>query len=78
MYRLRDLKNGQYQIHKNSGPAFEGDLASIFKKAVVMGIQPDEFEEAVIELEAKQHDYAEFGIFGCFLYSMADATKKAA
>jgi hypothetical protein len=55
MYRLRDLKNGMYQIHKKNGPAYEGTPTSIFKTAIKMGIQPGELTYSV---EAMQKDNA--------------------
>lgn len=72
MYRLRDLKNGLYQIHKRDGKAFEGNLEVIKLAAVGMGIKSQEFDIAVFELEYQDHDYAEFGIWGRFVFTQSD------
>ena len=76
MFRLRDLKNGVYQIHKKDGEAFEGTLKAIFRASVELGVRVPDFELAVNEMTKNGHDYAEFGIFGRFIYSATD--RKAA
>lgn len=76
MYRLRDLKNGSYQIHVANGTAFEGSLKAIVKKCVELRLRLPEVQEAIIELHRLNHDYAEFGVFGTFMYTMQD--RKAA
>lgn len=64
MFRLRDLKNGMYQIHKENGGAFEGTPLSIFQQAVKWGVVQKELIIAVNELKEKQHDYADFNDYG--------------
>lgn len=76
MYRLRDLKNGKYQIHVSKGPAFEGDRKSILKKCLAIGIRVSCFRAAVKELRKLDHDYAEFGVFKSFMYTIQDDRKK--
>ena len=72
MFRLRDLKNGFFQIHKQGGPAFEGTPRLLFDKAVMLGIKPQELAYAVQELQKKDDDYAEFGINGTFIFTKKD------
>jgi hypothetical protein len=73
MYRLRDLKNGRYQIHVNNGPAYEGSLTSIVRECTRLGLKFDQVEVAVLELNRLDDDYAEFGVFGHFMYTVRDA-----
>lgn len=60
MFRLRDLKNGLYQIHKKDGPAFEGTPMSIFQEAVKLGVKQEDLVLAAHSLKEKNHDYADF------------------
>ncbi len=64
MFRLRDLKNGLYQIHKQNGQAFEGTPLSIFTQAVKMGVVQKELLVAVEQLKMNSHDYADFNDYG--------------
>lgn len=68
MFRIRDLKNGLYQVHKKNGPAFEGTPNLLFKKAVEMGIQEKELVFAVLRLSNEGHDYADFDGTGRLKY----------
>lgn len=77
MYRLRDLKNGKYQIHAMDGAAYEGDVRPIFKKCIELGLNPAEVEEAILDMKRQNHDYAEFGVFKTYIFS-AKNDKKAA
>ena len=74
--RLRDLKNGLYQIHSKHG-AFEGRLNLIYWKAVKWGINPVDLAFAVKLMKTENHDYANFGVFGGLLYSAKDDETKA-
>lgn len=76
MYRLRDLKNGLWQIHVSNGPAYEGTFSKIYRECVRLGLPHKEIEDAVVELRNNEDDYAEFGVFGTFMFTMRD--KKAA
>lgn len=78
MYRLRDLKNGMYQIHVLDGQAFEGPVRPIFLKCVALGLKPAEVEEAILDMTRLNHDYAEFGVFKTYIFSAKDDKKKAA
>lgn len=77
MYRLRDLKNGKFQIHVKDGEAYEGTLNMILRQCLKIGLDLNEVETAILELEFMGHDYAEFGVFGTFMYSMMDEEKAA-
>jgi hypothetical protein len=68
-YRLRDLKNGQYQIHQQNGQAFEGTWELIDLMAQEMGVDPLSLVIARKELTDNNDDYAEFGIYGTFLFT---------
>lgn len=72
MYRLRDLKNGKFQIHVNNGPAYEGTLKQILRECKRFRMNLDEVEIAIMELHRLDDDYAEFGIFGSFMFTMRD------
>lgn len=68
MYRLRDLKNGLYQIHSSRHrPAYEGTPKSVFALAVQIGVQQDDLVYAVNFLNKNGHDYADFDDSGRFL-----------
>ncbi len=74
--RLRDLKNGLYQIHSTKHGAFEGTLNPIFWEAVKWGVEAKELNYAVKHLNESGDDYADFGVFGSFMFSSKDSTKK--
>lgn len=78
MYRLRDLKNGLFQIHVSEGPAFEGSSKAIFKKCFELGIDYSEIDIAISEINKMNHDFADFGIFGKFIYTGKDSKTRAA
>jgi hypothetical protein len=63
------------QIHSPSG-AFEGTRERIMVKAVNLGVDKDDLLFALEELADTGDDYAEFGIFGKFLFTKRD--RKAA
>ena len=69
MFRLRDLKNGLYQIHKKNGPAYEGTPKLIFKRAVQLGVVEEELTAAVTQLTYYGHDYADFGVYGRLMWT---------
>lgn len=64
MYRLRDMKNGFFQIHQEKGQAFEGTPISVFAAAVKMGVMQKDLAQAVELLQQKNHDYADFNDYG--------------
>lgn len=64
MFRLRDLKNGLYQIHKKNGEAFEGTPKTIFETAIKMGIQPVELTFSVNAMYRDHAHYADFDSSG--------------
>lgn len=67
--RLKDLKNGLYQIHSSKHGAFEGALNPIFWEAVSWGVETKELNYAVKHLAESGDDYADFGVFGSFMFS---------
>lgn len=69
-YRLKDLKNGQYEIHSPKG-AFQGPLKDIYKKSLQLGVEERDLELAVLELNRLGHHSAEFGMAGRFMYTEA-------
>lgn len=69
MFRLKNLKNGFYEIHKSGGPAFQGTPKLIFEKAIELGVHREDLTHAVNELTVKNDDYAEFGMFGRFIFT---------
>jgi hypothetical protein len=68
-YRLRDLKNGLYQIHKKNGPAYEGTRWIVLTTAVKMGIREADLVQAVVALQKLNHDYADFTGYGELRYT---------
>lgn len=72
MFRLRDLKNGLYQIHKENGEAYEGTPFSIFVQAVKMGIVQKDLSVAVVMLKEKGHNYADFNMYGRLKHTKGD------
>lgn len=77
-YRLRDLKNGAYQIHCGDGTAFEGPELAITKACVELGIQESEVQYAKTEMRKFNHDWANFGVNGTFLYTGRDDGRNVA
>lgn len=74
--RIRDLKNGKYQIHFYSGEAFEGSLQQITRLALRKALEFKSFENAIVEMEQTGNTYAEFGIFGTLLYTAQDEVRR--
>lgn len=66
---LKDLKNGLYQIHSEYNGAFEGTISAIFKRIKKWGINENDFIYATRLLKETGDIYADFGIFGRFLYT---------
>lgn len=64
MFRLRDLKNGFYQIHKEKAGAFEGTPTLIFTQAIKWGVVEKELIAAVHMLSRNDDDYADFNDYG--------------
>ena len=70
MYRIKYLPTEmKYQLHSRRDGAFEGDLTSISKKAIEMGLSQDELTIAYTVMNENKHLVAEFGINGSFMYS---------
>lgn len=69
MYRLRDLKNGFYQIHCKNGKAFEGTPKSLFDKALEMGVYQQDLLIAVQTMMKLSHDFADFNEQGRLKYT---------
>ena len=69
MFRLRDLKNGLFQIHKSNGPAYEGTPRSIFDAAIKMGVIEKELVHAVNQLDLRSDDYADFRSDGHLMFT---------
>lgn len=69
MYRLRDQKNGLWQIHSKVYGAFEGPANQIFPQAQKMGVHPYDLKLAINQLVTLNHDYADFGVQGRLIYT---------
>lgn len=75
MYRIKFVPEKLvYQIHSSNYGAFEGDLVSITKKAIEMGLDQDELTTAYETMNENKDTVAEFGINGTFMYSHKKAT----
>lgn len=68
-YRIRDLKNGLYQIHASEGKAFEGTIQHIFAIGLAWGLDEEDMIAAVMEMTDNGHDYAEFGRYGRLIFT---------
>jgi hypothetical protein len=68
MFRLRDLKNGFYQIHKKNGQAFEGTPTPILQAAIKMGVSQNDLIAATLQLQKDNKDYADFNEYGRLRY----------
>ena len=68
MYRIKDLKNGKFQIHSKMYGAFEGSKESIIRKALDWKL---DFEDLFYAFSCflQGDDYADFGVFGRFITS---------
>lgn len=70
MYKLKDLRNGLFQIHSTRHHnAYEGTPVSVFRMAVKMGLPEGELVHAVNTIQRLGHDYAEFNRVGQFVNS---------
>jgi hypothetical protein len=69
MFRLRDLKNGLFEIHKQHGEAWQGTPKILFNKALSWGIPESELTKAVNKLTATGDDYADFESNGRFKFT---------
>lgn len=70
MYRIKFIpEKFLYQIHSRRDGAFEGDLKSITIKAIQMGLDQSELDQAYRTMNKNKDTVAEFGINGTFMYS---------
>lgn len=44
-------------------------IRALFAYSIAFGLEFDDIEYAVIEMERQGHDYAEFGIWGSLIYT---------
>lgn len=70
MYRIKYMPDKKlYEIHSKFDGAFSGDLTSITKKAIEIGISQNELTTAYIVMSKNKDLVAEFGINRIFMYS---------
>lgn len=75
MFRLRDLKNGLYQIHsKKSGMGYEGTPVTIFKTALKLGVSKADLRKAVNHLFVNNEHYADFDASGLLLTTVKETS----
>lgn len=75
MFRLRDLKNGMYQIHsKKSGIGYEGTPITIFKTALKLGVSSQDLTKAVNHLYVNGEHYADFDASGLLLATVKETS----
>ena len=65
---LYDLGNNEYGF-KINGTTSVGDLKTIAKLAKNSGIDLNEFELALVEMNKNSHIRANFGFYGTFIFS---------
>ncbi len=70
-FRLRRVpESGLYQIHSGDHGAFEGDLMSIWQKMNwEFEIANKEIRMALEEMKKNDHNVANFGIWGTFIFT---------
>jgi hypothetical protein len=61
-----------YEIHSKKRGSFEGDLVSISRKAIEMGLSQEQISIAYQVMAEKKDLVAEFGISGKFMYSHSE------
>ena len=66
---LLDSGNGKYVLAYGEKQIVSGDLKCVAKKAHQMGIDMDEFELALLQMNDHGHTRANFGINGTFIFS---------
>lgn len=71
-YRMRDLKNGSFQIHSTNDGAFEGSIVQILAIGLQWGLHEEDMIQAVLEMEEEGTDYAEFGTMGRLIFTAKD------
>lgn len=62
-----------YQLHVENGPAYEGTELAITLMAEETGLDPRDIEYAKDEMRKLGHDYANFGVYGRFLFTGSDS-----
>jgi len=73
MYRFKySPKYQQYEIHSQDSGAFRGSLLQVMKKAIDIGVIYDELRVAMQEMNKLNHNSADFGIFGKFIFTNKD------
>ncbi len=77
MFRLRRRKDGNFEVHAYNGAAFEGTEQAITIAAQELGMHAEDIEIAKQELKRLDHDYAEFGIRGRFIFTSTDKQRAA-
>jgi hypothetical protein len=75
VFRLRDLKNGLFQIHsKKSGMGYEGTPVMIFRTALKLGVSKTELRKAVNHLYVNGDHYADFDASGLLLTTVKETS----
>jgi len=73
MYRLKfKPETESFEIHSSKYGAFSGPFLKIYRKAVEMGVEPLEIKYALEEFAKNDHNVAEFGIWGKFIFSKSE------
>jgi hypothetical protein len=65
---LLDLGEGKYSFSVGNSVR-NGDLKTIAKLALNSGIDLEEFEMALLEMNKNNHKRANFGFYGTFIFS---------
>lgn len=79
MYRLYMIEPNKWQIHSSRKGAFEGSLRQVITFAVIeLGMEFNELNVGVQEMEKYGHNGIEFGILKKFLFTFDNESKRMA
>jgi hypothetical protein len=68
MYRVKNLKNGLYQLHSKKYGAFEGTRENIIGKCLQMDLDAKDIAYVFRQFDENNKDMADFGVLGGLLY----------
>lgn len=77
MFKLYDLGFDKYKIVTNHFGSREGSLRDITQFAVFdLDVEYKEIERALLAMNELDHNAADFGILGCFIFSFSTKEHK--
>lgn len=74
MYRMYMIDDETWQIHATGKAAYEGNLKQIMKHCIhSLGFEFEDLEAAVMEMNKRGHNGAEFGVLKGFIFTFENA-----